>query len=110
MKRQQRFSSRESIIATIERTHATMRDRSIRADEYEDLNKAAYQTMAKLKPSDSRYLSLLRETEEHKLECSKLRRKNNGTLKRLDRLKRTLAAFDTKTMPGFPGDAVVLQP
>src|SRR5882672_125601 len=103
MKRQQRFSSRESIIAT-------MRDRSIRADEYEDLNKAAYQTMAKLKPSDSRYLSLLRETEEHKLKCSKLRRKNNGTLKRLDRLKRTLAAFNTKTMPGFPGDAVVLQP
>lgn len=108
--KQQRYSNRERIINAIDRNHRNMTNRSIEADRLEDWNKQAYVEMQKLKPGTSEHSTIFSAAQRNKLECTKLRRRNNSTLERLERLKHTLAAFDTVAMPFTEDKSVVLQP
>lgn len=108
-KTQKKYDNRESILEAIDTTKANMHANSVKADEAELKSKKQFKTAATLKGRDANEMILF--ARDNQALADKLRKRVNRSQNRLQRLKHTLAVFDTEIMPGVVEDkSVVFQP
>lgn len=108
-----RFTTAEAIEQDIDATLAAQRENAIAAEKLEDAAQLLYR---RLPPEPTtvegqqNYNAIKHEADAIKEQAAALRQKHSRYATRLERLKQTLAAFNTVAMPLIPDNSVLLQP
>lgn len=96
-----RFTDRDSILLAIDRLNASSVKRALEAEHHgSEADRCFKQSAIEKNPKDSNWL--IEQGEEHRVKERKLIRIGNRFPGKMEKLKRTLAAFDTETL--FAGD------
>lgn len=106
--KQKRFTTREEIIAKIDSVKEQSRLRSIEAEQLDKLADEQFAESAK-QTNSADAGTLIKDAQHNRAKAKKLFRLVKKTDDKINKLKHTLSAFDTETMPFVPDRSVVLQ-
>ena len=110
MSKPKRFNTRQEILDAIDRKVAKRRQHELQAESLEYSAKRDYKEAAKYQYGTKMFTAITEGANKSKKDAMRLRSRVKSAVKAVERLKNTLAAFDTETMPGVLEDgSVVLQ-